>query len=370
MNTKWKRILLSMMIIFCLLASSCGDKLQNEPQPAAMFPIQEEKVDFGTPNQVFDAINFWIPENMQKQQETDLSVEYKKNNKDTLTIIKRNNVLQSLSDMEEYIKSAAITYEAIVLYEGIFYVEGKGIYEALYDLKETKGQIYSKLLITEEQIYEFAYISNEKIDEEIVGELNAVIRSIVIENSGNEKIYSIFEILPYKPNIPLYGPGRYQVGKDILPGEYLLISTLSIAGGGGYYALAKNDSGKFSSVIYNEKFETFTIADMKKGDFLEIKNAEFFLLDQYIQAAPFDVRGKIGRGESGLIAGTYKVSTMVLPGEYHIMTVYEGQQGVVKAFRDSRGKNVVETHFFEKSYDLLLEEGQYIYLQFANMIEK
>ena len=71
-----------------------------------------------------------------------------------------------------------------------------------------------------------------------------------------------------------YDAGMYEVGKDIPAGTYYIEATGNIS---AYFSLDKNASGKFSSIIANDNFSTFTYIKAKKGQYLTVDRGMFTL---------------------------------------------------------------------------------------------
>ncbi|MGI6665319.1 MAG: hypothetical protein ACOX3W_07935 [Christensenellaceae bacterium] len=366
MKNRKRKVFIGWLLIVCLLFVACGEKSVEEPIVIApTLPAEASEIPYGACNQRLYSIQFWVPEDMEKQKEDSESINFQ--SEATLTVTRKDELIRGLFDMEEHIQDRAGSLNASVIYEGIFHTDGKGVYEVMFDAP--KGEVLERILVVEGEIYEFTYTAQGDLSKEQVGMLNAIMDSVVIDDPGHEKVYSAFEILPYKPNTSVYGQGKYTAGKDIPPGDCFLVSALPIPGGGGYYSLAKSESKKFSDVLSNEAVGTFSIVSVQKGDFLEVKNLEFFLLDVYLQAAPFAIEGEIGRDGTGWISGVYRVGDMIGVGEYHLRSL---SSGVKKAYvyEECRTKKVVDDIYFDDTYDVSLVEGQYIYIWYVQMSAK
>lgn len=123
--------------------------------------------------------------------------------------------------------------------------------------------------------------------------------------TGNVKQNPIVE----QKKVDVVSPGMYKVGKDILANEYIIVGHGMI-----YMQAAKDSTGAFESIIFNDNFENRTWVTLKNGQYFTFRgNAEMY------------PAGNIEAHKVKLIndkyypPGMYKAGVDFPPGEYRLL---------------------------------------------------
>lgn len=149
--------------------------------------------------------------------------------------------------------------------------------------------------------------------------------------------------------------GEYEVGKDIPPGEYLVISS------GMTYVEARNDEQEgVDHIIFNDNLlnDANTYVTLESGEYFQFEPGKMYAVDEDTTNKPDD-----GYYEDGM----YKVGTDIPPGEYEVDLAEDSflDMGYIEISEDSRHNlsNIVSNDVIESSITITLKEGQYVKLQ-------
>lgn len=144
-----------------------------------------------------------------------------------------------------------------------------------------------------------------------------------------------------------YSAGKYEVGKNLKAGEYILFSAPLQT---GFFAvLADMES---MDLITKGSFEVNTFLTVEEGDWLIIANCIAIFAGDYYRMRTIKLN------ESG---GMLKVGVDARPGEYDL-TSLPYKTSVYRIYNDSRYRLVVEEKEFRNTSHVSLEEGQYLEL--------
>lgn len=144
-----------------------------------------------------------------------------------------------------------------------------------------------------------------------------------------------------------YGAGKYQVGKNLDAGEYILFSAPMRT---GFFAvLADEDT---ADVISKGSFDVNTILTVEEGDNLIISDCFAIFADDYYS---------MNRIKLNQIGGMFKVGVDVQPGKYTLLA-QPGQASVYRIYNNSRFRFTIEEKTFQGTCQVTLEENQYLEL--------
>lgn len=149
-----------------------------------------------------------------------------------------------------------------------------------------------------------------------------------------------------------YTDGQYIVGKDIIAGEYMLMST----GVSGYFCVSSDANGR--NIIFNDNFDTNSIITVNDGEYLKLsRSCAIFLADFY---------------NAGLTIKTSKTGTMlkvghdIMPGEYKLNAVGNAYYCI---YDSSRQDHIVANDNFTGSCYVNIAKGQYLKLSRCSIAE-
>ena len=150
------------------------------------------------------------------------------------------------------------------------------------------------------------------------------------------------------------GPGLYQVGTDLQPGEYVL------AGDSAYFKVMSKNSPDLRSILCNDAFNHRTILTLAPGTYLSFENARLF---------PIAKAPKLEPADSLLPEGMYKVGVDLAPGAYKV--VPDGS-GYLEISRNSQHllASIVSNEVLVSERTITLKAGQYLKLASAHLLLK
>ncbi len=141
-----------------------------------------------------------------------------------------------------------------------------------------------------------------------------------------------------------YDEGMHRVGKDIPAGKYILYAEYDSS---AYFAILKDSSGNFDSIIVNDNFYGNSIVDVKKGEYLELSGCE---------AVP----AKEGVGVDTNGEGMFRVGVDIEPGEYKLVS--GGKHGYYCVYPNARHRDILHNDNFNGSAYVTVSNGQYLLL--------
>ena len=144
-----------------------------------------------------------------------------------------------------------------------------------------------------------------------------------------------------------YSAGKYEVGKNLKAGEYILFSAPLQT---GFFAVIADMESM--DLITKGSFEVNTFLTVEEGDWLIIANCIAIFAGDYYRMRTIKLN------ESG---GMLKVGVDARPGEYDL-TSLPNKTSVYRIYNDSRYRLVVEEKEFRNTSHVSLEEGQYLEL--------
>ncbi len=144
-----------------------------------------------------------------------------------------------------------------------------------------------------------------------------------------------------------YNAGKYEVGKTLDAGEYILFSAPMQT---GFFAVIADMESM--DLISTGSFESNTFLTVEEGDWLIIADCIAIFASDY-----YSMR-KIILNESG---GMLKVGVDISPGEYNLRSTAD-MTAVYRIYNDSRYRLVVEEKEFRNTSRVTVEEGQYLEL--------
>lgn len=146
-----------------------------------------------------------------------------------------------------------------------------------------------------------------------------------------------------------YESNTYLVGTEIPAGEYVIISEMS-----GYFARTVDTTGDDGTITANGNFTTNTIVTVYDGEYLTFSNSVAYPIDQ---APALDTTRE----------GMFKVGKDIEAGEYNIHTDSNGYYEVAS---DSNHvtENIVNNMYFEGDQTITVEDGQYLTLTNAVIV--
>lgn len=145
--------------------------------------------------------------------------------------------------------------------------------------------------------------------------------------------------------------GNYDVGKDLLEGEYVLISK----GENSKYEIFEDEIVVSKDIIYGQSY-----IRIKKGQTLKFIDSEMCKADEAPRLNPDDETYK---------QGMYKVGRDVTPGEY---VLHSKSSGYYVVLSDVTGDidSIIENENFVGEKSISLKSGQYIKIIGATMKSK
>jgi len=144
-----------------------------------------------------------------------------------------------------------------------------------------------------------------------------------------------------------YSAGKYEVGKNLEAGEYILFSAPLQT---GFFAVIADMESM--DLITKGSFETNTFLTVDEGDWLIIANCIAIFASDY-----YSMR-RIKLNETG---GMLKVGVDAQPGDYELISL-PNKTSVYRIYNDSRYRLVAEEKEFRSTSSVSLEEGQYLEL--------
>lgn len=144
-----------------------------------------------------------------------------------------------------------------------------------------------------------------------------------------------------------YSAGKYEVGKNLKAGEYILFSAPLQT---GFFAVIADMESM--DLITKGSFEVNTFLTVEEGDWLIIANCIAIFAGDYYRMR------KIKLNESG---GMLKIGVDARPGDYELSSL-PNKTSVYRIYNDSRYRLVVEEKEFHNTSHVTLEEGQYLEL--------
>ena len=150
-----------------------------------------------------------------------------------------------------------------------------------------------------------------------------------------------------------YDEGQYRVGRDMLSGEYVLLSTSNY---GSYFAVTSDALG--DDILFNDIFDTNSIITVEYGEYVKLQRCIA------IRADDFYSRYTIKSSNPGVML---RVGYDVEPGE-HRLRAQSGETGYYCIYNDSRHDDIIANDLFENSAYVTLRWGQYIILDRCTMV--
>ena len=144
-----------------------------------------------------------------------------------------------------------------------------------------------------------------------------------------------------------YSAGKYEVGKNLKAGEYILFSAPLQT---GFFAVIADMESM--DLITKGSFEVNTFLTVEEGDWLIIANCIAIFANDYYRMR------KIKLNETG---GMLKVGVDARAGDYEL-TSLPNKTSVYRIYNDSRYRLVVEEREFRSTSHVTLEDGQYLEL--------
>ena len=153
----------------------------------------------------------------------------------------------------------------------------------------------------------------------------------------------------------VYEEGQYWVGVDMLPGEYVLLSTSSLS---GYFSVTSDANGR--DILFNDLFETNSIVTVNRGEYIKLNrclavSSEDFYSRYSIKTGNEGVMLKVGYGYD-LTPGTYK------------LTALAGQRGYYCIYNSSRWGRIVANDLFSNSSYVTVTAGPYLVLERCHLV--
>ena len=149
-----------------------------------------------------------------------------------------------------------------------------------------------------------------------------------------------------------------RVGIDILPGEYFVKAHENTH---GYVMLARDSSGSVESIITNKNFRTHSFITVQHGEYLAVERATLMQAEEAV--VPTFTDGVLGDG-------VYRVGIDIPAGTYLVVPT-SNVAGYYQIATDSRGtaSNIISNANFSDEISIVLEEGQYLTLTRAQIME-
>lgn len=168
----------------------------------------------------------------------------------------------------------------------------------------------------------------------------------------NAKQPSIVE----QKKVDVVPPGMYRVGKDILANEYIIVGQGMI-----YMQAAKDSTGAFESIIFNDNFENRTWVTLKNGQYFTFKgNAEMY------PAGNIEAHKVKLMKEKYYPPGMYKAGVDIPPGEYRLLP-RKDMPGYVSVSNSSSHNldDIVMNDNFRSARYITVKNQQFIKIAFA-----
>lgn len=151
-----------------------------------------------------------------------------------------------------------------------------------------------------------------------------------------------------------YNAGQYRVGRDMVAGEYVLLSTSDY---GGYFCVSSDALG--NDIICNDLFEVNSIVTVRSGEYIELERCIA------VDATSFYTKYSIRTDNYGVML---KVGYDIMPGTYRVVA-QPGQTGYYCIYNDSRHDDIINNDLFENSAYVTIRTGQYIILSRCRIVE-
>lgn len=151
-------------------------------------------------------------------------------------------------------------------------------------------------------------------------------------------------------------PGMYRVGKDILANEYIITGHGMI-----YMQAAKDSTGAFESIIFNDNFENRTWVTLKNGQYFTFKgNAEMY------PAGNIEAHKVKLMKEKYYPPGMYKAGVDIPPGEYRLLP-RKDMPGYVSVSNSSSHNldDIIMNDNFRSARYITVKNQQFIKIAFA-----
>lgn len=146
----------------------------------------------------------------------------------------------------------------------------------------------------------------------------------------------------------------YKVGSDMPEGEYVLIGSGSMA----YFAIDKDSTGDFDSIVANDIFYKRSIVTIKDGQYLEFTDCTAYAFNDAPKAKLTD----------GLLPdGMYKVGIDLPAGEYKVIP--DGDTPYIEVSTDSTHMmdSIVFNDILQGERYITVTNGQYVKLSNAQL---
>lgn len=149
-----------------------------------------------------------------------------------------------------------------------------------------------------------------------------------------------------------YKPGMYKVGVDISAGVY----RVDALDGDGYFSVCSDSSGKSSSILFNDIFDSYVYILLEDGQYLTLSRS-VALESKGIPAA---------QPEDGVFSdGTFRIGVDIPAGEYKIVGTsddsYYRLMGTPQCEYDKQ--EFITADYVESAVYQTLEDGQYLTLE-------
>ncbi len=197
----------------------------------------------------------------------------------------------------------------------------------------------------------------------------AVLRLCDYTSDLNEKLYEIFNSIELQNGVPesvsetetesvpfyqIFGNGKYKVGENIEPGEYIVIS--SDIDGGGYFCVSSDTNQ--DDITFNSFFDYNSIMTINDGEYLELSDARAYKLDEWLQ------ENSLSTDQSGIML---KVGPMLPAGEYQLTSTDDN--GYYCVYSSSRQDDIITNDNFSGLTYVYVEEGQYLELNDCMIVQ-
>lgn len=153
-----------------------------------------------------------------------------------------------------------------------------------------------------------------------------------------------------------YSDGMYKVGDDLKAREYILVPS-----GQAYYEVSSDSSGNLDSIVSNDNFSGTRYITLKDGQYIKLQSCTAY-------PAKYVKKGKISNDD--LSNGMYKVGVDIDAGEYQVEA--DGDNGYLEVDSNSNGSmdSIVTNENFSSTVYVSVEDGQYLKLSGAKIVEK
>lgn len=160
------------------------------------------------------------------------------------------------------------------------------------------------------------------------------------EQQEKEQQQSLLESIVYD--------GTYKVGTDIPAGEYVMLAI-----GTGYFQITSDSSGSLDSIIANDNFNYNTIVTVSDGQYLQIKSANAFPIEQ---THTLETTGE----------GMFKIGQHIPAGEYKIVADGDGYVEITSDSTHTLESIITNDNFDGEKY-VTVSDGQYLKLNRAHI---